>query len=75
MGCLRPLPETEIVGSNPTGGMHVCVRLFCVCVVLCVGGGLATGLPPVQGVLPNLYTIRKIERRPRPNKMTAKPNK
>jgi hypothetical protein len=24
------------VGSNPTQGMVVCVRLFCVCVVLCV---------------------------------------
>jgi hypothetical protein len=23
--------------------MDVCVRLFCVCVVLCVGSGLATG--------------------------------
>jgi hypothetical protein len=32
-----------IVGSNHTQGMDVCVRLFCVCVVLCVGGGLATG--------------------------------
>jgi hypothetical protein len=31
------------VGSNPTQGMDVCVRLFCVCVVLCVGSGLATG--------------------------------
>jgi hypothetical protein len=35
--------HTEIVGSNPTGGMDVCVRLFCVPVVLCVGNGLATG--------------------------------
>jgi hypothetical protein len=35
--------NTEIVDSNPTGGMDVCVRLFCVCVVLCVGSGLATG--------------------------------
>jgi hypothetical protein len=29
------------VGSNPTRGMDVCVRLFCVCVVLCVGSGVA----------------------------------
>jgi hypothetical protein len=35
--------NTGIVGSNPTRGMNVCVRLFCVCVVLCVGRGLATG--------------------------------
>jgi hypothetical protein len=32
-----------IVGSNPTQGMDISVRLFCVCVVLCVGSGLATG--------------------------------
>jgi hypothetical protein len=40
-----------IVGSNPTRGMNVCVRLFCVCIVLCVGRGLATVWSPVQGVL------------------------
>jgi hypothetical protein len=28
--------NTGIVGSNPTWGMDVCVRLFCVCAVLCV---------------------------------------
>jgi hypothetical protein len=38
MNRLRPL-----VDSNPTRGMDVCLRLFCVCVVLCVGSGLATG--------------------------------
>jgi hypothetical protein len=27
--------NTGIVGSNPTHGMDVCLRLFCVCVVLC----------------------------------------
>jgi hypothetical protein len=37
------LPETGIVGSNPTEGMDVCVCLICVCVVLRVGSGLATG--------------------------------
>jgi hypothetical protein len=36
------LSNTGIVGSNPTGGMDVCLRLLCVCVVLCVGTGLAT---------------------------------
>jgi hypothetical protein len=30
-----------------------CVRLFCVCVVLCVGSGLVTGSSPIQGVLPS----------------------
>jgi hypothetical protein len=31
-----------IVGSNPTRGMDVCVRLFFVCVFLCVVSGLTT---------------------------------
>jgi hypothetical protein len=35
--------NTGIVGSNPTRGMDVSARLFCVCVVLCVSSGLATG--------------------------------
>jgi hypothetical protein len=35
-----------VVGSDLTRGIDVCVRLFCVCAVLCVGGGLATGCPP-----------------------------
>jgi hypothetical protein len=30
------------------------MRLFCVCVVLCVGSGLATGLSLVQGVIPSV---------------------
>jgi hypothetical protein len=29
--------NTGIVCSNPTWDMDVCVYLFCVCVVLCVG--------------------------------------
>jgi hypothetical protein len=28
--------NTEIVGSNPTSGVDICVCLFCICVVLCV---------------------------------------
>jgi hypothetical protein len=47
--------NTEIMGSNPTGGMDVCVRLFCVCVVLCVGSGFATGWSPLQGGLLTVY--------------------
>jgi hypothetical protein len=39
-----------IVGSNPIWGMNVCVRLFCVCVVLYAGSGLATGWCTLQGV-------------------------
>jgi hypothetical protein len=47
-----------IVGSNPTRGMDVCVCLFCVCVVLCVGSGLATDWSPVQAVLLTVYRLR-----------------
>jgi hypothetical protein len=35
--------NSGIMGLNPTQGMDVCVCLFCVCVILCVGRGLATG--------------------------------
>jgi ABC-type enterochelin transport system permease subunit len=35
--------NTRIVGSSSIQGMDVCVRLFCVYVVVCVGSGLPTG--------------------------------
>jgi hypothetical protein len=38
--------------------MRVCVRS--ICVALCVGSGLATGRSPVQGVLPTVYRINRI---------------
>jgi hypothetical protein len=38
-----PSSNTGIVSSNSTRGMDVCMCLFCGCVVLCVGSGLATG--------------------------------
>jgi hypothetical protein len=53
MNCL-PRSKAGIVGSNPTQGMDVCVRLFCVCAVMCVGSGLATGASSVQRVLPTV---------------------
>jgi hypothetical protein len=43
-------------------GCLYCVRLFCVCVVLCVGRGLATRWSPVQGVLPTVYRIKKLKK-------------
>jgi hypothetical protein len=48
-----PGSNTRNVGSTPTRGMDVCVR-----VVLCVSSGLATGWSPVQGVLPTVYGLR-----------------
>jgi hypothetical protein len=46
----------------------MCVRLLCVCVVLCVGSGLATDLSPVHGVLLPVYWIKKLKERQRRNK-------
>jgi hypothetical protein len=40
-------------------GYLVCVRLFCVCVVLYLGRGLATGRSLAQGVLPILYRSKE----------------
>jgi hypothetical protein len=47
-----------IIGSNPTGGMDVCVCVYSVCVVLCEGSGLATGWSPVHRVLPTVCRLR-----------------
>jgi hypothetical protein len=44
--------NTGVVCSNPTRGIDVCV-------FLCVGRDLATGWPLVQGVVPNVYNIKK----------------
>jgi hypothetical protein len=60
--------NTGIVGSNLTQGMYVYVRLFCVCAVLRVGRGLATGGSPSQGVLPTVYRIKKLKKGPRSDK-------
>jgi hypothetical protein len=38
--------NTGVVGSNPIQGIDIYVRLFCVCVVLCVGSGLGDSLIP-----------------------------
>jgi hypothetical protein len=50
--------STGVMGSNPTRSMDVCMRLFCVCVVLCVGSGLTMGWSPVREVLPTLHRLR-----------------
>jgi hypothetical protein len=49
--------DAGIVGSNPIQGMDVrcvCMRLFWVCVVLCLGRDLATSWSLVQGILPSV---------------------
>jgi hypothetical protein len=59
--------NTRIMVSNPAGSMDVCVRLFCVYVVLCVGSSLSTGWSSVQGVLPTIYGLRNWKRGQRPH--------
>jgi hypothetical protein len=69
MNCLRSLERWDRgFESRSRHGCLFCVRLFCVCVVLCVGSGLATGWFPVQGIIPSAYRIKKLKNRPRPNK-------
>jgi hypothetical protein len=51
------------VGSNLTPSMDVCVRLFCVRVVLCVSSGLASFWSPIQEVLPTKIKETKVKRR------------
>jgi hypothetical protein len=46
--------KAGIVSSNTTQDTDICLRLICVCVVLCVGSDLVTGWSPVQGVLPTV---------------------
>jgi hypothetical protein len=53
--------NTGVVGSNHNQGMNVCVRLFCICVVLCVGSGLATIWCPVQGFILTVYIIENLK--------------
>jgi hypothetical protein len=54
------------VRITPKAWMAVCI--YSVCVVLCVGSSLAMGWSPVQGVVPTVYRIRKLNKRPGPNK-------
>jgi hypothetical protein len=54
--------DAVIVGSNPAQSMYVwcvCVRLFCVCVVVYLGRGLATGRSLLQTVLPIVYRSKE----------------
>jgi hypothetical protein len=61
------------VGLNPTRGTDICVRLFCVCAVLCVGSGLATGWSLVRGALLTLYRIMKLKKTARAQQRSVEP--
>jgi hypothetical protein len=56
--CLRSLGRWGCRFESHSRHGCLYVRFFCVCVVLCVGSGLATGWSPVQVVLPTLYRLR-----------------
>jgi hypothetical protein len=62
------------VGSNPAGGKDDCVRSFCVCVVLCVGSGLARAEPPSKESYRLCIGVGTLKRRPRDNKRVVEPN-
>jgi hypothetical protein len=69
--------DAGIVGSNPTQGMDVwcvCMHLFCVCVTLCLGSGLATGWSRVQGALPSVKMITELNKKPGPNRGLKDPS-
>jgi hypothetical protein len=61
-------PNAGIVGSIPNEDIAVCALIFCICVVLCVGSGIATGRSSVQGVLPTVCRIKNLKKRPRSDK-------
>jgi hypothetical protein len=52
MNCLRSLEHWDCGFESHSRHRCLCVRLFCVCGVLCVGSGLAMGWSHIQGVLP-----------------------
>jgi hypothetical protein len=63
----KPSPPARTLGLwvriTLEAWMSVCV--YSVCVVLCVGSGLAMGWSLVQGALPTVYRIKKLKKRPR----------
>jgi hypothetical protein len=44
-------PDRALGSRFESHSRQGCLRLFCVCFVLCVGSGVATGWSPIQGVL------------------------
>jgi hypothetical protein len=61
------------MGSNPTQSMDVSVRLFCVCVVLCVGSGIATGWSPIKRILPTVYKDQETEKAAKAQQWAVEP--
>jgi hypothetical protein len=63
MNCLSPLENVGREFKSQSGHGCLCMRLFCVCIVLRAGSGLATGWSPVQEVLPTACRITKPNKR------------
>jgi hypothetical protein len=57
----------RVLGSWVWIPLKLWVSVLCA-EILCVGRGLATGWYIVQGVLPTVYRIKKLKKRPRPKK-------
>jgi hypothetical protein len=68
MNCLPPLERWDRGFESHLRYGCICVRLFCVCVVLCVGRGLATGWSPVQESYRLCKKFKKLKKRPKSNK-------
>jgi hypothetical protein len=62
----RARSNAGIVGSNPTHGMDVCVCVYSLFVLSCVGSGLAMDWSLVQGTL-LCKKITRLKKRPGPN--------
>jgi hypothetical protein len=56
-----------VIVSNPTRGMDVCMCLFCFYCPVCMCK-LCDGPIPHEGVLPTVYSIKKLKKRPRRKK-------
>jgi hypothetical protein len=65
MICLRLLGHWDRGFESHSRHGCLCVRLFCACVVPCVGSGLATGWFLVQGVLPSVKNDYETEKEAR----------
>jgi hypothetical protein len=50
--------ELASPARKPTRGMDVCMRLFLICVVLCVGSGREMGSSLIHGVLQTEYRLK-----------------
>jgi hypothetical protein len=65
--------NTGIVGSNPACGIYVCVRLFCVCAVLCVQVAALRRANPRPRSPTGCVNDQETEKQPGSNKRAVEP--